>query len=333
VVLDAARRNRELFAWALIAFVAASLVVDFLSLFTAAGFARNSAQLQVSFVDPLLTGALVVAVVLASMGEAPTGQARLVVQSALGVMGAMLGLGVVAWLAGLTVDPFFVAGSVKAITSLRFLVAAGLLGVAAWFAWMVLNAVPAPQRRSSQAQQPPGSWGPAEGGWQPGWDRQEEDARPGAAGFGEASFPASPHGGPSFPSPSYGDQPRGGYAEQQPHAGHGRAAQPPAEQRWEGDPTWHSGERSGEHAAERSGEHAAERSGEHAAEQRWPDDPEAQPHHADVLHPDPQADHPTEQMAAVPAPEEDVDATLDADRQADQSPSDTDEGPEWWRPR
>jgi hypothetical protein len=292
VVLDAARRNRELFAWALIAFVAASLVVDFISLFTAAGFARNSAQLQVSFVDPLLTAALVVAVVLVSMGEAPTGRARMLVQSALGVMAAMLGLAVVAWLAGLTVDPFFVAGSVKATASLRFLVAVGLLGVAAWFAWMVLDAMPA-QRRAPQAQQPPGAWGATEGGW---------------------------HAGQSFPSPSHGDQPQppGGYSEpsyppqphaQQPHPTHGHSAQPPTEQRWETEPTWHS------------------------AEPRWPQDPEAQPRHADVLHPDPQADPPTEQMSAVPAPERDVDASSEADRPSDQRPDDTGESREWWRPQ
>lgn len=157
MLLKAVKDNRETFAWVLTGFVATSVLVEFVALFIDQGFVSNAAGGHLRFVSPLLAAALAVAVLLVSLGDEPTKRARPVVQVVLGVAGAMLLLGFVSWLAGLTVETFQQSAAFRTVNSLRFLLGAAVVGAAGWFGWLVLEALPAPAR-STQRRGLPSGW-------------------------------------------------------------------------------------------------------------------------------------------------------------------------------
>lgn len=172
MMLEGARRHRETFAWALVGFVAVNVLMELFGLFGGQGFTTNAMVNHLEFVSPVVAGGLALAVWLVASGPEPTAHARAVVATALGVAGAALLLGVVAWLGGLTVNSFLQGTGQKVLNSFLFLAGAGLLGCVGWFGWLVYERLPAPARQ----RQWPGS----------GWERQ-----PGQPQYGPSQW-ASP---------------------------------------------------------------------------------------------------------------------------------------------
>jgi hypothetical protein len=165
--------------------------------------------------------------------------ARTVAMAALAVLGLMLLLGVVSWLAGYGADTEFeavgqITGTLYALARLL------LLAAAAFFAYQVFKSLPAPARQAQRGQQQwgqpgqqqwgqPGQQGPygqqGQGQWagpavgagaagaagyaagseQPGWGQQDPYAAPPASGQSSAGYAA---GGEQAPW----DQQHGAYA-------------------------------------------------------------------------------------------------------------------------
>jgi hypothetical protein len=179
VMLEGARRHRESFAWALVGFVAVNVLMELFGLFGGQGFTTNAMVNHLEFVSPVVAGGLALAVWLVASGPEPTVHARAVVATALGVAGAALLLGVVAWLGGLTVNSVLQGTGQKVLNSFLFLAGAGLLGCVGWFGWLVYERLPAPARRQPQW---PG----------PGSERQYGQPQYGQPQYGPSQW-ASPH--------------------------------------------------------------------------------------------------------------------------------------------
>lgn len=198
MVLESAKKHRELFAWVLLGYVAANLLVDFVALFLGDGFVDNSTGLAASFVSPVAAGAVALAVLLVSAGEAPTGQARTVVGTALGLVAVTLLVGLVTWVASLTADSV-ATGTQTTLRSLTFLVAAGLMAAAGYLAYLVYAAVPA---RVRQVPTGPGygqQWGPPSTLGYTGYDQSQYGPQYGQPQYGQQY-------GPQYGVPQYGAQ-------------------------------------------------------------------------------------------------------------------------------
>ena len=262
VVTEATKKIREIVAFGLLGVVAVLVVNYFALLFKSepgplgkATFSTMSALEQSRFVNPVLVGLVVLAVVLVTHLGDLTKAARNITIAALALLGVMVLLGVITWIAALTAKniDFFVGGALGqgkvtgSIVQLAYLTLAGLAG---FFTFTVLAALPAPVRTS--AAQPAG-WsgydpnqyapGQAPGAVPPTWAGQQPPG-PGQswAPPAEQQQWAQPAAQPQWGQP--GEQPQWA----QP------AAQPPWGQPGE-QPQW----------------------GQHAEQQQWAQPAEQQP--------------------------------------------------------
>ncbi len=274
MVTEATKKIREIVAFGLLGVVAVLVVNYFALLFKSEPgplgketFSTMSALEQGRFVSPVLVGLVVLAVVLVTHLGDVTKAARNITIAALALLGVMVLLGVVTWIAALTAKniDFFVGGALGqgkvtgSIVQLAYLTLAGLAG---FFTFTVLSALPAAVRTDAAqpagwsgydpsqyapgqapgavpptwaAQQPPGpgqSWAsPAE---QQQW--AQPAAQPQWGQPGEQPQWAQPAAQPQWGQP--GEQPQWGqHAEQQQWAQPAEQQQAaPAEQQQWGQP-------------------------------------------------------------------------------------------------
>ncbi len=167
VIWDVVRSRRDQLGWTLLGFVAAYLVINFLNLFVAPGFAANSWALNDAFVAPWLSLLLAATVALSVWGQ-PSNATRTLVVGALGCIGVALLLGVISWVGALVLDDQFLVGvgAGRTMLSLHFVVRAFLLGLVGYLTWLVLRALPAPASSTLPrgTARPPGSSGQAAAG-------------------------------------------------------------------------------------------------------------------------------------------------------------------------
>jgi hypothetical protein len=295
VVTEATKKIREIVAFGLLGVVAVLVVNYFALLFKSEPgplgketFSTMSALEQGRFVDPVLVGLVVLAVVLVTHLGDVTKSARNITIAALALLGVMVLLGVVTWIAALTANniDFFVGGALGqgkvtgSIVQLAYLTLAGLAG---FFTFTVLSALPAPVKTG--AAQPagwsgydPGQYaqGQAPGAVPPTWAGQQPPG-PGQswAPPAEQQQWAQPAAQPQWGQP--GEQPQWAQPAAQPQWG-----QPGEQPQWEGQPSeqpqW----------------------GQHAEQQQWAQ-PAEQPQAAPA--PQPQWGEPAEQQQWNPPAE------------------------------
>jgi hypothetical protein len=217
LVTEATKKIREILAFGLLG-VAAVLVVNSFALlfkteqgpFGKGSFSTMSALEMSRFVSPVLVGMVVLAVIVVTHLGGVTDNARNITISALVLLGVMMLLGLITWIAALTAEnlDYFIGdglGQGKVTGSIAQLAYLALAGLAGLFTFTVLSALPVPERTG--AAQP--------GGWS-GYDPSQ---------FGQAQ-PGQPAGAPQWPGQQPGDpsQPWPPQAEQQ------QWAQPPQQQ-------------------------------------------------------------------------------------------------------
>ena len=163
---------RERAALVLLGYTGLVLLISFVLLFPGESeFPDKASQMSSAFVSPVLIGLLVGVVALVSYGE-PTGWARPLTLSALGLLAVMAALAVLCWLAGLAVDtgpferPTGLGGlprAGKVSGTFLMLIGIALLGAAIWFVLTRLRALPAPEPRPSKqpSQQPSQQYRPS----------------------------------------------------------------------------------------------------------------------------------------------------------------------------
>jgi hypothetical protein len=279
VVTEATKKIREIVAFGLLGVVAVLVVNYFALLFKSETgplgketFSTMSALEQGSFVNPVLVGLVVLAVVLVTHLGDVTKAARNITIAALALLGVMVLLGVITWIAALTAKniDFFVGGALGqgkvtgSIVQLAYLTLAGLAG---FFTFTVLSALPAPVRTG--AAQPAG-WsgydpnqyapGQAPGAVPPTWAGQQPPG-PGQswAPPAEQQQWAQPTAQPQWGQP--GEQPQWAQPAAQPQWGQ------PGEQ-----PQW------GQHAEPQQWAQPAEQQqAAPAAPQQWDQPAEQQP--------------------------------------------------------
>jgi hypothetical protein len=170
VLTESTKKLRDPLALALLGAAALYLVTTFFLLFKDVGdFADRAAALQGAFTDPAWILVVLTAVALVAAFHPPSPQARLVTMVALGVLGFMLLLGVITWLAAYGAGPDFevagkIAGTFYALARLL------LVAVAGFLAYHLFTSMPAPVRQPrqqgrqqwSQPGQP--QWGPGQQG-------------------------------------------------------------------------------------------------------------------------------------------------------------------------
>jgi hypothetical protein len=219
VVTEATKKIREILAFGLLGVVAV-LVVNYFALlfkteqgpFGKGKFSTMSALELGRFVSPVLVGLVVLAVVLVTHLGGVTKAARNITIAALVLLGVMILLGVVTWIAALTAKnlDFFMGdalGQGKVTGSIVQLAYLALAGLAGFFTFTVLSALPAPVKTS--AAQP--------AGWT-GYDPSQ---------FGQGQPGQPPAWAPPTDQPQWGQpaaQPQWGQPGEQPQWG-----QPPAQ--------------------------------------------------------------------------------------------------------
>jgi hypothetical protein len=220
LVTEATKKIREILAFGLLGVTAVLVVNSFALLFKTeqgpfgkGSFSTMSALEMSRFVSPVLVGMVVLAVIVVTHLGGVTDNARNITISALVLLGVMMLLGLVTWIAALTAEnlDYFIGdglGQGKVTGSIAQLAYLALAGLAGLFTFTVLSALPMPERTG--AAQP--------GGWS-GYD-------PGQFGPGQPGQPGQPAGAPQWPGQQPGDpnQPWPPQAEQQ------QWAQPPQQQ-------------------------------------------------------------------------------------------------------
>jgi hypothetical protein len=218
LVTEATKKIREILAFGLLGVAAVLVVTYFFLLFkTEQGpfgkgtFSTMSALEMSRFVSPVLVGLIVLAVVLVTHLGDVTNSARNITISALVLLGVMMLLGLVTWIAALTADnlDYFIGdglGQGKVTGSIVQLAYLALAGLAGLFTFTVLSALPAPVRQGAAQA---GGWA----GYDPSQFGQGQPGQPAGAQQWAGQQPADPS--QPWPSP----------AEQQQWA-------QPAEQQW-----------------------------------------------------------------------------------------------------
>jgi hypothetical protein len=238
VVTEATKKIREILAFGLLGVVAV-LVANYFALlfkteqgpFGKGKFSTMSALELGRFVSPVLVGLVVLAVVLVThLGEV-TKSARNITIAALVLLGVMILLGVVTWIAALTAKnlDFFMGdalGQGKVTGSIVQLAYLSLAGLAGFFTLTVLSALPAPVKRAAQ---------PA--GWTSYDPNQFGQAQPGQAPTWAASADQPQWGQPAAPQQwgQQGEQPQWGQPGEQPQwgqPGEPQWGQAPAQPQW-----------------------------------------------------------------------------------------------------
>jgi hypothetical protein len=248
VVTEATKKIREIVAFGLLGVVSVLVVNYFALLFKSAPgplgkgkFSTMSALEQGRFVSPVLVGLVVLAVVLVTHLGDVTKAARNITIAALVLLGVMVLLGVITWIAALTAKnvDFFVGGALgqgKVTGSIVQLAYLALAGLAGFFTFTVLSALPAPVKTSAaqpagwagydpnqfgqgQPGQPPGVVAPTWAGQQP-TDPGQSWAPP--AEQQQGAQPAQPQWGQPGEQPQWGqpgEQPQWGQPGEQPQWG------------------------------------------------------------------------------------------------------------------
>ncbi|TDD90202.1 hypothetical protein [Actinomadura rubrisoli] len=213
---EAVQRLREPAAWVLLAAAGVHLLAGIILLLGGDGSFTFRALNETGdgvFTQFAVVAMLVLAVLLAAWGDAPSPQARTITMGALGVLGGIALFGVISWLAGM------LAGSevAPALTKLAFfLEGAGKLavvGVGGWFVFTVFQRMQ-PARPAGQQQMQPGY---PDYGYQQGQPGQQQY---GAQAYGQQQYqqyqqygqPGAEGQQPQPQQPGYEQQ---GYAQQQ----------------------------------------------------------------------------------------------------------------------
>jgi len=225
VLPESAKKLREPIAALLLSAALLYLLVSFFQLVQDEGtFSQRALFFQDRFVNPAWVLVLVLAAVLVASGGQGTARARIVTLVAAAVLALMALLGLITWLAGLSVDDderFFGTGKVAG----SFLMIAGLtlIGAAILLVLSLFRGLPAPVRQAAQpwaagapqwGGQPPWGGQPQWGGGPPQWPGQQpptsggEWAPPGAAAGAAPPSTTAPSQGAGAPPQSWG-QPAG----------------------------------------------------------------------------------------------------------------------------
>lgn len=254
MVTAATKKYRDIFAYGLLAVAALYLISGLSLLFKSKediglGFTGKAAVFGYLFAHPVLVFSLIAAVSLSvGFGEASK-NARTVVLIAMGVAGLSLLLGLICWFSGFAADGADVGrgglfggvfGAGKIVGIFLGLAQLLLLGLAAWFAYTVLQALPKAvrptaawgQQQAYGAQQgyPQPTWGQPGPGYspQPGWGQPGAGWGTGDPAGGawadQSQAQAGQQGQPASAWP--GSEP--GYAppaEQQPQSSRGQPGQ------------------------------------------------------------------------------------------------------------
>ncbi|SEF97243.1 hypothetical protein SAMN04489712_102670 [Thermomonospora echinospora] len=246
---EAVQRLREPAAWVLSIAAALHVLAGLVMLFMGklvggekfTGRAMSE-TLQWGMVSGITVPALlVVAVLLVTWGGTPTRQARTIVMTALGVSGAALLFGVIAWLAGLVADTGGAEGA-AAVKLAAFLFGAAklaVLGVGAWFTFTVFQSLQ-PARPAQPMQQGYPDYGyqqgqqPYQGGYQQPVEGQHSQQQYQQPQYDPQQYQQSSQGGYQQPQQSGGyQQPQqGGY--QQPQQGGYQQPQQPQQPQQQG---------------------------------------------------------------------------------------------------
>jgi hypothetical protein len=236
VLTESVKKLREPLAYALLAATALYVVTNIVQLLKSRDdltFGDRSFVLQDALTNPVWVLVVLAALALV-VADRPSPHARTIAMVALGLLGLMLLVGLVSWLAsyGSEIGDFPRDGDFTGQTAHTFLSLARLLvlGAAAALAYTLWKALPAPQR---QPQQFPQQWGqqPGQQQWgqpgQPGQYGQPNQPGPyGAPAQGQGQW--SPPAGGGWGQPQVSAQPQQSWGQHDPYAAPPAASQPPA---------------------------------------------------------------------------------------------------------
>jgi type II secretory pathway pseudopilin PulG len=236
VLTESFKKLREPLAYALLAATAiyvVTYIVQLLKSRDGIAFSDRSFALQDALTNPVWALVVLAAVALVVV-DRPSAHARTIAMVALGLLGLMLLVGLVSWLASYGSD-FTEIENFTGKTAHTFLSLARLLvlGAAAALAYTLWKALPAPQRQPQQFQQ---QWGQ-----QPGQQQWGQPAQPGQYGPpaqpgqpGQYGAPAQAQGQWAAPAtggwgqPPVSAQPQQSWGQQDPYAAPPAGGQPPA---------------------------------------------------------------------------------------------------------
>ncbi|MBT2210687.1 hypothetical protein [Actinomadura sp. NEAU-AAG7] len=185
---EAVQRLREPAAWVLLAAAGLHLLAGIILLLGGDGEFSYRALNETGsgvFTQFAVVALVVLAVLLATWGPAPTPQARNITMGGLGVLGGVALFGVICWLAGMLAN----SQIAEAVTKLSyFLIGAGKLAVVGLGAWLVFTIYQGmqPPRPQGQPQMPQGYGG--DFGYQQGPPGQQYGQQAGQQGYGQQQY-------------------------------------------------------------------------------------------------------------------------------------------------
>jgi hypothetical protein len=195
---EAVQRLREPAAWVLLAAAGLHLLAGLISLLGGGGSFTGRALAETrggTFLQIVLVGVLVLAVLLVTWGETQTPQARTITMGSLGVLGGIALFGVVSWLSGMLADSDYVSALTKLSAFLEGAGKLAVVGVGGWFVFTVFQGMQPPRPQPQQQMQQ----GYPDFGYQQG-----QPGQPGQQQYGQQQY-----GQPQ----EYGQQ--GGFEQQQ----------------------------------------------------------------------------------------------------------------------
>ncbi|MFA1539728.1 hypothetical protein [Actinomadura monticuli] len=152
---EAVQRLREPAAWVLLAAAGLHLLAGLISLLGGDGSFTSRALGETAggtFLQIVLVGVLVLAVLLVTWGETQTPQARTITMGALGVLGGIALFGVISWLSGMLADSEYISALTKLSAFLEGAGKLAIVGVGGWFVFTVFQGMQ-PARPQQQMQQ------------------------------------------------------------------------------------------------------------------------------------------------------------------------------------
>ncbi len=153
---EAVQRLREPVAWVLLAAAGLHLLAGLISLLGGGGSFTGRALGETqggTFLQIVLVGVLVLAVLLVTWGDAPTPQARTITMGALGVLGGIALFGVIAWLCGMLADSEYVSALTKLSAFLEGAGKLAVVGAGGWFVFTVFQGMQPPRPQPQQQMQ------------------------------------------------------------------------------------------------------------------------------------------------------------------------------------
>jgi hypothetical protein len=174
---EAVQRLREPAAWVLLAAAGLHLLAGLISLLGGDGTFTGRALGETAggtFLQIVLVGILVLAVLLVTWGETQTPQARTITMGALGVLGGIALFGVISWLSGMLADSEYTSAVTKLSAFLEGAGKLAVVGVGGWFVFTVFQGMqPARPKAQPQMQQGYPDFGYQQG-QQPGQQGQQQ---------------------------------------------------------------------------------------------------------------------------------------------------------------